>query len=62
MRDCFDFDQEPAAPLLISIPSNLPRSQPILDYGAYPPSVPLPKYAPPRALHMAPAKAVSPDK
>ena len=62
MRDCFDFDQEPAAPLLISIPSNLPRSRPILDYGAYPPSVPLPKYAPPRALHMAPAKAVSPDK
>jgi hypothetical protein len=37
-------------------------SQPILHYGAYPPSVPLPKYAPPRALHMAPAKAVSPDK
>jgi phospholipase C len=62
MRDCFDFDQEPTAPLSISVPSNLPRSRPILDYGAYPPSVPLPKYAPPRALHMAPAKAVSPDK
>jgi phospholipase C len=62
MRDCFDFDQEPTAPLLISVPLNLPRSRPILDYGAYPPLVPLPKFAPPRTLHMAPSKAVSPDK
>jgi phospholipase C len=62
MRECFDFDQQPAAPLTISIPSNLPPSRPILDYGSYPASVPLPKYAPPKTLHMGPAKAVTPDK
>jgi hypothetical protein len=62
MRDCFDFAREAASPLLISVPPNLPRSQPILDYGAYPPSVPLPRFAPPRALHMAPVKAVPSDK
>jgi phospholipase C len=62
MRECFDFDQEPTAPMMISVPSNLPPSRPILDYGAYPPSVPLPRYVPPRTLHLAPAKAVSPDK
>lgn len=62
MRECFDFDQPPAAPLTIAIPPNLPPSQPILDYASYPPSVPLPKYAPPRSVHMGPAKAITPDK
>jgi phospholipase C len=62
MRDCFDFDRAPSASLVIPIPPGLPRSQPILDYGAYPPSVPLPKFAPPRASHMTPPKAVPPDK
>jgi phospholipase C len=62
MRDCFDFAREPAASVLISVPTNLPQSQPILDYGVYPPSVPLPKFAPPRAQHMTPGKAVPPEK
>jgi len=62
MRDCFDFERAPSASQVIPIPSDLPRSQPILDYGVYPPSVPLPKFAPPRASHMAPGKAPAPDK
>ena len=34
----------------------------LADYYTHPPSEPLPKCAPPPALHMALAKAVSPDK
>jgi phospholipase C len=54
MRECFDFAQPPNPPLTIAISPNLPRSQPILDYAAYPPLVPLPKYAPPQTQHMSP--------
>ena len=53
MRDCFDFNQQPNPALIIPIPPNLPPSRPILDYAAYPPSVPLPKYVPPRTQHMS---------
>jgi phospholipase C len=53
MRDCFDFNQQPNPALIISIPPNLPPSRPILDYAAYPPSVPLPKYVPPKTQHMS---------
>jgi phospholipase C len=62
MRECFDFNQEPAAPLSIPIPPNLPPSKPILTYAAYQPSVPLPKYAPPRTLHMNLTKPAAPDQ
>jgi hypothetical protein len=62
MRDCFDFERTPGASLVVPIPPDLAPSQPILDYGVYPPAVPLPKFAPPRASHMAPQKAVPADK
>lgn len=62
MRECFDFDQQPVEALTIAIPPNLPPSKPILDYSAYPASVALPKYAPPKSQHLGPAKAVTPDK
>jgi phospholipase C len=62
MRDSFDFNQEPAAPVTVPIPAGLPASKPILDYGAYPPLVPLLKYGPPKTLHMAPPPPPTPDK
>lgn len=62
MRECFDFNQKPASPLAIPVPTNLPPSQPILTYGAYHPSIPLPKYGPPKRLHMDDAKPSTPDK
>jgi phospholipase C len=54
MQDCFDFNQQPSAPLTIAIPPDLPPSKPILDYAFYPPSVPLPTFTPPRTFHMEP--------
>ena len=51
MRDCFDFAQAPNPPRAIAIPPDLKPSQPILEYIAYPSSVPIPKFAPPRTLH-----------
>ncbi len=52
MRECFDFSQKENAALVIPIPADLKPSQPILEYKQYPPSVPLPKFAPPRTLHL----------
>lgn len=52
MRDCFDFNQKPNAPVTIPIPPDLKPSQPILEYISYPSSVPIPKFAPPHTLHL----------
>lgn len=62
MRECFDFNQEPAPPLTIPVPPNLAPSRPILHYAAYQPSVALPKYASPKTLHMDVPKPPAPDK
>ncbi|HKW99759.1 MAG TPA: alkaline phosphatase family protein [Bryobacteraceae bacterium] len=61
MRECFNFNQTPNAALTIPIPPDLKPSQAILEYGSYPPSVPLPKHVPPRALHLT-APRVPSDK
>jgi len=62
MLDCFDFRQQPNQAVIIPIPADLPPSKPILDYGAYPPSIPLPRYERPRGEHMSPPQVPSDKK
>ena len=62
MRDCFDFTQTPNSTLIIPIPADLKPSQPILQYTSYPPSVPLPKYVPPKTLRMSAPPVASNEK
>lgn len=62
MRDCFDFERSPNAPLVISIPGDLPPSHLVLPHWETTPWVPMPKPAlqPGIAVPTGPAAAKKP--